>query len=45
MKERKKNSIFDRQVDEKLIKIAKKGNVIIASHTLPWLTSEPISFC
>ncbi|HXV87872.1 MAG TPA: cytidylate kinase family protein [Nitrososphaeraceae archaeon] len=44
MKERKKNSIFDRQVDEKLIKIAKKGNVIIASHTLPWLTSEPISF-
>ena len=44
MKERKKNSIFDRQVDEKLIKISKKGNVIIASHTLPWLTSEPISF-
>ena len=39
MKERKKNSIF-----EKLIKIAKKGNVIITSHTLPWLTSEPISF-
>jgi cytidylate kinase len=44
MKERKKNSVFDRQVDEELIKIAKKGNVIIASHTLPWLTSEPISF-
>ena len=44
MKERKKNSIFDRQVDEELIKIAKKGNVIIASHTLPWLTSAPITF-
>jgi len=44
MKERKKNSIFDRQVDEKLIKIAKKSNVIITSHTLPWLTTEPISF-
>ena len=43
MKERKENSIFDRQVDEKLIKIAKKGNVIITSHTLPWLTTEPIS--
>lgn len=44
MKERKENSIFDRQVDEKLIKISKKGNVIITSHTLPWLTTEPISF-
>lgn len=43
MKERKENSIFDRQVDEKLIKISKKGNVIITSHTLPWLTTEPIS--
>jgi cytidylate kinase len=44
MKERKKNPIFDRQVDEKLIKIAKEGNVIITSHTLPWLTSAPITF-
>ena len=44
MKERKKNPIFDRQVDEKLISIAKKGNVIITSHTLPWLTSAPITF-
>jgi cytidylate kinase len=44
MKERKKNSTYDRQVDEKLINIAKKGNVIITSHTLPWLTFEPITF-
>src|SRR5437867_5106015 len=44
MKERKKNSKYDRQVDEKLINIAKKGNVIITSHTLPWLTFEPITF-
>lgn len=44
MKERKENPKFDRQVDEKLIKIAKKGNVIITSHTLPWLTSAPITF-
>ena len=43
MKERKKNSIYDRQVDEKLTNIAKKGNVIITSHTLPWLTPEPIT--
>ena len=44
MKERKKNSVYDRQVDEKLTNIAKKGNVIITSHTLPWLTPEPITF-
>jgi CMP/dCMP kinase len=44
MKARKKNSIYDRQVDEKLTNIAKKGNVIITSHTLPWLTAEPITF-
>jgi cytidylate kinase len=44
MKERKNNSIYDRQVDEKLTNIAKKGNVIITSHTLPWLTPEPITF-
>lgn len=44
MKERKKNSIYDRQVDEKLTNIAKKGNVIITSHTLPWLTPELITF-
>jgi len=44
MKERKMNSIYDRQVDEKLTNIAKKGNVIITSHTLPWLTPEPITF-
>ena len=44
MKERKKNPIFDRQVDERLIDISKKGNVIITSHTLPWLTSAPITF-
>jgi len=44
MKERNKNPAFDRQVDEKLISITKKGNVIITSHTLPWLTSAPITF-
>ncbi|MGB5090488.1 MAG: cytidylate kinase family protein [Nitrososphaeraceae archaeon] len=44
MKERKKNPVFDKQVDEKLINIAKKGSVIITSQTLPWLATDPISF-
>lgn len=44
MKERKKNPVFDKQVDEKLINIAKKGSVIITSHTLPWLATEAITF-
>ena len=44
MKERKKNPVFDKQVDEKLINIAKKGSVIITSHTLPWLPTEAITF-
>ena len=44
MKERKKNPVFDKQVDEKLINIAKKGSVIITSHTLPWLDTESITF-
>jgi CMP/dCMP kinase len=44
MKERKKNPVFDKQVDEKLINIAKKSSVIITSHTLPWLATESITF-
>jgi CMP/dCMP kinase len=44
MKVRKKNPVFDKQVDEKLINIAKKGSVIITSHTLPWLATESITF-
>ena len=44
MKERKRNSIFDRKVDQKLIDISNKGNVVITSHTLPWLPSYPIKF-
>jgi cytidylate kinase len=44
MRERKRNSIFDRKVDQKFIDISNKGNVVITSHTLPWLTSYPIKF-
>jgi cytidylate kinase len=36
MKERKKNPVFDKQVDEKLINIAKKGSVIITF----WLSAS-----
>jgi cytidylate kinase len=44
MKERKRNPIFDKKVDQKLINISEKGNVVITSHTLPWLTSYPVKF-
>jgi cytidylate kinase len=44
MKERKKNPLFDKQVDKKLLDITTKGNVIITSHTIPWLSCDPISF-
>jgi CMP/dCMP kinase len=44
MKERKKNFLFDKQVDKKLLDITKQGNVIITSHTIPWLSCDPITF-
>jgi cytidylate kinase len=44
MKERKKNPLFDKQVDKKLLDITTQGNVIITSHTIPWLSCEPITF-
>jgi len=31
---------FDRKVDEKLIEIAKEGNVVLDSWTMPWLLDE-----
>lgn len=44
MNERKNNHSFDLEVDKKLMDIAKGGNVIITSYTLPWLIKEPIKF-
>jgi cytidylate kinase len=44
MKERKKNPLFDKQVDKKLLDITTQGNVIITSHTIPWLSCDPITF-
>jgi cytidylate kinase len=42
MEKRKKNHAFDIEVDEKLIELVKKGNVVITSYTLPWLVDGPI---
>lgn len=36
--QRKSSSSFDRDVDERLLKKAKEGNVVITSYTLPWLS-------
>jgi len=40
LRERKKSSDFDREVDARLKLKAKKGDVVITSYPLPWLTEE-----
>jgi cytidylate kinase len=42
LNERKKSSDFDREVDSRLLKKAKKGDVVITSYPLPWLTEDGI---
>lgn len=37
MAERKLNSYFDKEVDQKLVEIVKIGRAVITSYTLPWL--------
>jgi cytidylate kinase len=44
MEERKKDNSFDIKVDKMLVEIAHKGEVVITSYTLPWLTRLPITF-
>jgi CMP/dCMP kinase len=44
MEERKKDNSFDIKVDKMLVEIAHKGEVVITSYTLPWLTRRPITF-
>ena len=39
---REENPKFDRQLDEKLMKLYKNGGVVITSYTLPWLTKGGI---
>jgi CMP/dCMP kinase len=42
MIERKSNPCFDKEVDQRLVEIVKKGNVVITSYTLPWLVKNAI---
>ncbi|MEM3458599.1 MAG: cytidylate kinase family protein [Candidatus Bathyarchaeia archaeon] len=40
LERREKNSKFDKAVDEKLLELAKQGNVILDSWTMPWLAKK-----
>ena len=40
LQQRMKETNFDKKVDEKLMKLAGKGNVVIDSWTMPWLLKE-----
>jgi len=40
LKERKKSSGFDREVDSRLLQKAKRGDVVITSYPLPWLAEK-----
>ncbi len=42
LNQRKENPEFDKKVDEKLIKLFEKGDVVITSYTLPWLIDSGI---
>lgn len=42
LKQRKDNYEFDKKVDQKLMEIFQKGNVVITSYTLPWIVSGGI---
>lgn len=44
LKERMNNNELDRRLDKYLIEIAKKGDVVITSYTLPWLVDDCIKF-
>ena len=40
LQQRIKENKFDKKVDEKLIKLAEQGNVVLDSWTMPWLLKE-----
>jgi len=40
LQQRMENPRFDRKVDEKLLEMAKQGNVVLDSWTMPWLLKE-----
>jgi len=40
LRQRMEDSKFDKKVDEKLMELAKQGNVVLDSWTMPWLLKE-----
>ena len=40
LQERRKNLKLDRAVDEKLLELARQGNVVLDSWTMPWVLKE-----
>jgi cytidylate kinase len=42
LRQRKKSPDFDREVDARLMQKAKKGDVVITSYPVPWLTKEGV---
>ncbi|MDG6989898.1 MAG: cytidylate kinase family protein [Nitrososphaerota archaeon] len=40
LQERKRSSDFDKEVDARLIQKARKGDVVITSYPVPWLTGD-----
>jgi len=37
LKQRAKDPAFDKKVDEKLLRLARRGNIVLDSWTMPWL--------
>ena len=44
MNTRNNDPCFDKEVDNRLIDLANKGNVVITSYTLPWISDFTINF-
>jgi len=42
LRERRRSSGFDKEVDARLIQKAKKGDVVITSYPVPWLTGDGV---
>ena len=40
LKQRMGDPVFDKKIDEKLLVLAKKGNVVLDSWTMPWLLKD-----
>ncbi len=40
LEQRMTDPVFDKKIDEKLLDLAKKGNVVLDSWTMPWLLND-----